>query len=443
MEPAKFQVEGSNFIFERDNSMLFARCGTGKTLTYQMAMRDWILERVVRRIMVVAPPRVARNVWRQERDKWGMPLTMSLIDGSMGKPEQRAAVETDTDVLLTNYNMYPKILADGTHRCEAVVFDELSQLRNGTGKWQKAARHAPFRIKSGGTGTPAPNGLTSIYGMAQAVGIAQQVDFGRNYEKWLRRYFYAENPREPNTKWIPFKETPDELAQIIKPFTFVQEDNAVELPTIVRPPIDLQLPAALRRAYNKLRATSVLSDLDIIASSNGVLRNKLRQMASGFIYDNSGLDVVEMDLYRLDVVEEIVNEQNGRPIIIAYEFKEQLAMMRTRWPGLRFIGGGSRDDEATIADWNEGRIDKLALHPASAGHGLNLQGGGNAVVWWQLPDDFELYDQTLGRLRRRGQADDRVWSYEPCASDTVDITVRDQAHAKNRTQEGLWASLRR
>jgi SNF2 family DNA or RNA helicase len=439
LKPAPFQIEGSQFVYERDNSMLFARMGTGKTLTYLMAMQDWKEAGDVKRTMVVAPLRVARNVWRQERDKWEMPLTMSLATGEMSKLAQRAAVEADTDVLVTNYEMFEKLLADGTHRCEAVVFDELSRLRNGTGKRQKAARHAPFKIKSGGTGTPAPNGLTSIYGMAQAIGIGTKL-FGRSHDKWLRRYFYPEDFEQ--RKWIPFGETMNELSAIIKPYTFVQEDNAVELPTIVRPPIDLQLPAGLRDQYDRLRATSVLSDHDIIAGNAGVLRNKLRQIASGFIYDNAG-EPVGLDPYRLDAVEAVVEEQNGRPIIIAYEFREQLAMMLRRWPDLRFIGGDSTDDERTIEDWNAGRIEKLALHPASAGHGLNLQGGGNAVVWWQLPDDFELYDQTLGRLRRRGQEDDRVWSYEPSAVGTVDQTVRTQQHGKNRTQEGLWASLRR
>jgi hypothetical protein len=439
MKPANYQVDASQFVFERDHSMLFARMGTGKTLAYLMAMQDWLESKAARRVMVVAPLRVVNNVWRQERDKWSIPLSMVLCTGEMTARRQRDAVQAQTDILVVNVEMACKIVADGTHGCDAIVFDELSRWRNGTGKRQKEMRDLTrgFGIKSGGTGTPAPNGLTSLYGMAATVGLNM---FGRNYDKWLRQYFYPEDYEQH--RWCAFKDTPAELADIIKPWTYVLEDDAVELPTIVRPPIELDLPAALRQQYDDFRRTSVLSDHDIIAGNNGVLRGKLRQMASGFVYDNAG-DPVGLDGYRLEAIEEILEEQNGRPTLIAYEFREQLAMMLRRWPGLPFIGGSSTNDEATIADWNAGRLPVMGIHPASAGHGLNLQGGGNSIIWWQTPDDLELYDQTIGRLQRRGQASDLVYSYELAARQTVDQAVINMAWSKNRTQDGLWAALRR
>lgn len=440
MKPAAFQIDAAGHVFERDSSLVFARVGSGKTLTYLLAMQDLIESREVKRIAVVAPLRVANTVWRQERDKWGIPLTMSLCTGEMSKREQLLALNTPTDVLVTNYDIYYRLVKDGqVGGCDAVVFDEISRLRNPTGKWQKAMRHAPFRWRSGGTGTPAPNGLTSIYGMCQAVGIATEL-FGRNYDKWLRKYFYPEDYNQH--KWLPFDNTLAELSAILKPYTYVLEDNAVELPPIVRPEVTLQLPKGLRAKYDEMRKTSMLSDEEIVAGSAGVLANKLRQLASGFIYGKDGASL-RMDPFRFEWIQDMVAEQNGQPAIIVYEFVEQLAMMRDQWPTLRWLGGGSKNDDETIDLWNARKLDKLALHPASAGHGLNLQYGGDTFIWWQRPYDLELYDQTIGRLTRRGQPSPHVYSYEPDAKNTVDITVRAQAWAKVRAQDSLWEALRR
>ena len=441
MKPAPFQIEASQFIFERDHSMMLARMGTGKTLAYLMAIQDWIESKEAKRVMVVAPLRVINNVWRQECAKWEIPLRMSIVTGEQSRGANAASIlRRDTEVLLVNVEMACKVVEEGAHGCDAIVFDELSRWRNGTGKRQKQMRQLTkkgFKIKSGGTGTPAPNGLTSLYGMAATVGLDM---FGRNYDRWLRQYFYPTDFEQ--RKWAPFKDTPQQLAEILKPWAFVLEDDAVDLPSVVRPPIVLEMPANLRDQYDDFRRTFTMSDHEIVAANSGVLRGKLRQMASGFVYDNSGA-AIALDPYRLEALEDVIDDQNGQPIIIAYEFREQLAAMLRRWPDLAWIGGGSKNDEHTIAAWNAGQLEKMALHPASAGHGLNLQGGGNAIVWWQLPDDLELYQQTVARLRRRGQADDRVYSYELEARDTIDQAVAAMAVQKAATQDNLWGALRR
>jgi hypothetical protein len=438
VKPEPYQIDASQFVFERNHSMVFARMGTGKTLVNLMAMQDWIEGGEARRIMVVAPLRVVNNVWQQERTKWQIPLTMSVCTGELTLNQRKDAVQSGSQVLLVNYDTLTDHLEDDTHGCDAIVFDELSKLRNPTGKRQKAARRGGFRIRTGCTGTPAPNGLTSIYGMAHTVGLGAMV--GRNYDHWLRRYFYPTDYEQRN--WAPFKDTPRELAELIKPYTYVLEDGKVELPPIVRPPIDIQLPPELRRLYDRMRATSFLSDHEIMAQTAGVLRNKLRQMASGFAYKADGT-AASFDPYRLNVLVDIVEEMQGQPLIIAYEFREQLAMMLKQWPTMPWIGGGSKDDDRKIDDWNAGKLPLLGLHPASAGHGLNMQHGGNSIAWWQLPDDLELYDQTVARLVRRGQAGSSVFSYEPCALNTVDIAVREMAGHKTRVQDGLWEELRK
>lgn len=439
MQPADYQFDASGFLYARNNSMLFARCGTGKTLVNLLTIQDLIESREIKRALVVPPLRVAKLVWRQEIQKWDIPLTAALCTGEMTKNQRRAAIEAPTDILLANYEIAMQLIAEDAHGCDAVVFDELSKLRNPTGKRQKIARKGKFKFWTGCTGTPAPNGLGSIYGMAHAVGLGHLV--GRSHDKFLRRYFYPTDFEQRS--WAPFPDTPRELAELIKPYTYVLEDGAVDLPPVVRPPIDVELPPGIRRLYDEFRATSQLSDHDIIAGSAGVLRNKLRQISSGgFVYDNDGIPV-SFDPFRLNVLIDIVAEMQGVPLIIAYEYREQLAMLRRQWPDVPYLGAGSADEEQTVARWNEGKLPLLFLSPSSAGHGINLQGGGNAIAWWMLPDDLELYDQTLARLVRRGQKGACVFSYEPVALNTVETTVRERAHEKTRVQDGLWAALRR
>lgn len=438
MKPAQYQLDASQHVFERDHSMVFARVGAGKTLVYLKTLQDWKEEGVVKRTMITGPLRVMKNVWRQEREKWRIPLTMALCTGEMGKDYQIAAITAKTDVLLVNNDMFDRVIDSDQHGCDAIVFDELSKWRSPTGVRAKLARRAPFKIRSGGTGTPAPNGLQSIYGMCHVVGLGHLV--GKNYDKWLRKYFYPTDFNQFN--WAPFPNTQAELATLIKPYTYVLENNAVELPPIVKTPIEVELPSELREIYNRLRATSELSDYAIVAGSAGVLHGKLRQVAAGFAYRNNA-ETVRFDEYRLNALADLVGEMNGEPLIVAYEFREQLAMMQRRWPSTPFLGGGSRDDDATIENWNAGRLPLMFLHAAAAGHGLNLQDGGNAIAWLQLPYDFELYTQTLGRLSRRGQTGASVWSYEISALDTLDTAVGGILATKQQTEDGLWAELRK
>lgn len=414
--------------------MLFARPGAGKTLTYLMTAEDWIAEKVAKRIMMVGPRRVVQNVWRQERSKWEIPLSISIATGDMSKNAIRTAIDVDTNILGVNYEMYLKLLNED-HRCDAVIYDELSLLRNPSGKRQKGARSAPFKLATGGTGSPAPNGLTSLFGMTKAIGI----DFGwRSHDRWLREYFYPLDYDQ--RKWAAFKDTPEKLAEIIRPYTFVLDDPAVDKPTVEQVQIDITLPSRLREMYDRMREESVLSDRDIVAGSAGVLRNKLRQISGGFIYDNRG-NPQHIDDWRLDTIVDLVESMNGQQVIIGYEFREQLAMMRKVWPDLRWLGGDSKDDDTTISWWNGGQLDKLAIHPASAGHGLNLQASqADTVIWWQPIDDYELYSQLLARLARRGGAS-LVYSYEPCAVNTIDGAVMRASKEKAATENNLWKAL--
>lgn len=440
--PATFQTEISQFVYERDGSMVWAKVGGGKTLAYLMAMQDWRETGVVDRVMLTAPLRVINNVWRQEGAKWNSPLSFAICTGQQTPKQQREAVEARTDVLLVNNAMAPKVIQHGKHRCKALVIDELSKYRDPTGYWSKSIRSGPFDIRTGGTGTPAPNGYLSLYGMAHAVGLAGALGFGRNFDKWKRRYFYPTD-FEQHT-WAPFPGAIETLAGLIKPYTYVLDEGAVELPPVQKVPIMLDLPADLATLYHEMRKTFALSDEEIVAANAGVARSKLRQIASGFIYDKSGA-AVQLGDWRLEALVDLVDEMQGEPLIIAYEFVEQKQMMIDRWPHIRFLGGGTsaKEDSQTIELWSKGKLELMGMHPASAGHGLNdLDLGGSAVAWWQPHDDLELYDQLMGRLARRGQRAERVRAYLPIARGTLDEAVFARLGEKDADQTALWNVLR-
>jgi len=435
MKPASYQIEASQFMYERDHSMVWARPGTGKTLATLLAIQDWIETGAAKRVLIEAPLRVCHNVWQQEIEKWKLPLTSAIYTGEVSRAGRAAAIAADTHILISNYDLLPQLLQQ-EHRCDAVVYDELSKLRNPTGKRNKLAKQAGFKIATGLTGSPAPRGLESLYGMSNAVGLKL---FGRNYDLWHRKYFYPIDINE--YRWEPLPGARDELVRMLKPYVFTLEDDAVELPPIVRTYIDVDLPDDLQQTYREMRATSVLPDHDIIAGSAGVLAGKLRQIAAGFVYDNAGSPVA-FDEYRIDLLADLVDEQQGQPLLVMYEWVEQLAMLRARWPNAPWLGAGAPDPNGTLQRWNRGELPLLFGHPASMGHGNNMAAGGNAICWLQPPNDYELFEQGIGRLQRRDQPNARVYSYEIAALNTLDIAVRGRLAEKSAVQTDLWSAIR-
>lgn len=430
-EAAPFQLEAADFLYQRNHSMVFARPGAGKTLPTLLTLADWRDAGESRRALIAAPLKVAHNVWRQECAKWEVPLTMSLCTGET--EDKRAAIEAKTDVLITNHNMLGKIL-ESDHGCDTLIIDELSRFRAHNGSWQKQARNSGMKITVGLTGSPTPNNYLSLYGMSRAIGLEL---FGRNFDKWKRAHFYPTDYE--GHKWAPFPGD-ETVFEAIRPYTYVLDDKSAQLPPVVRPPMQLQLPDDVRTRYRELRKTSELTDLQIVASNAGVLTGKLRQIAAGFIYDNSGKPV-GLSPFRIQALAALVEEMQGEPLLVAYEWVEQLAMLQSYFPHVPYLGGNSKNDDDTLAQWNQRKLPVLFIHPASAGHGLNMAQGGNSVAWLQPPHDNELYEQLIGRVRRRDQASAQVFSYEFVAENTLDEAVQQTCHQRGRDQDALWAKF--
>lgn len=422
--------------------MIFARPGTGKTRGALLAAQDWIESKEARRVLVTAPLKVCHNVWRQERDKWEIPLTMGICTGQT--EDKNKIIFGDSDVLVVNHDMLQKVMGCN-HGCDAMIIDELSLFRSHNGTWQKTARNSGMKMTTGLTGSPGPNHYLGLYGMARAVGLDV---FGKNFDKWKKANFYPTDYHGYKWAIFPGNNAPFET---IKPYTYVLDDKSVWLPTIVRQPIWIQLPDSVRNYYREMRKTSQLTDDELIneidpttgnirpllAANAGILANKLRQIAAGFVYDSTGKGRI-LSSFRVDALAALVEELQGEPLLVAYEWVEQLHMLRKVFPNAPMLGGGSTDDDAVIIRWNAKEYPVLLIHPASAGHGLNMAQGGNSVAWLQPTYNNELYEQTLGRVRRRDQTSAQVFSYELMAENTLDLAVQQVCHQRGVEQDMLW-----
>lgn len=394
--------------------MILAPVGAGKTAMTLAAMQDMIEQGLVKRFLVLAPKRVCRDVWPVERPKWAPRLTMAL---AIGTPAQRLfAVNADTHVLVTNYDNL-QWLSEQKFEFDAVVFDELTRLKNPSGVRFKAflKRLDKVNIRWGLTGSFTSNGLEDVFGQCK---IVDQSLLGRSKGAFLQQYFYLNNA--DYNDWTPREGSLEAVMRRIKPATFVLEPGEYkdQLPPLHT--VEMRCDLGDRTVYEQMKKDAIaqLEATDVAALTAAAAVNKLQQLASGFIYDESGR-AHWVGTHKFDLLDEILSENQNDNTIVVYNYKEELAALQRRYPNAKLV-------DNNVDKWNKGEIPLLLLHPKSAGHGLNLQHGGNKIIFLSLPWSLELYEQTVGRLHRGGQTRD-VWCYVIMANKTVD--------------ERIWASL--
>lgn len=405
-----YQEEAADFLYANDRAMMLAWVGAGKTATALTALRELLGDGFAKRVLVVAPLRVAQMVWPVEIRKWAPTLSFTVCTGS---PATRAkALAAPVQVVITNYDNL-QWLAEQPLDFDAIVFDELTRLKNPSGKRFKALDKVikDIKIRWGLTGSFTSNGLEDVFGQCK---IIDQTMLGRSKGAFLQQYFYCLN-RE-HGQWAPLPTSLPLVMQKIKPWVYVLEPGVY---TDTLPPLNtVEVPVAMDlTAYNAMKRDMVLKfgDQIITALSAGAIVSKLQQLASGFVYDG-GRMAVRLNSEKLDVLEDLFLENQRAPTLVWYQFKEQLTALQTRFPRCETIV-----NESTIDRWNAGHIEMLAVHPQSAGHGLNLQ-GQSKMVWLTLPWSLELYEQAVGRLHRSGQRSD-VWNYVLMTEKTVDEQI--------------------
>jgi SNF2 family DNA or RNA helicase len=311
--------------------------------------------------------------------------------------------------VVTNYDNITSIDPTGF---DGLVFDELTRLKNPSGKRFKHLLKLldSFKIRWGLTGSFTSNGLEDVFGQCKVI---DQTLLGRSKGAFLQQYFYCIN-REYQ-QWEPLPNALTHVMNVIKPATYVLEAGEYKdkLPPlhVVQMRCDMDLTP-----YNKMKREFVLElGQTITAPTAAVVTQKLQQLAGGFVYGPEG--PVWVSEHKLEMLSDILDENQHDNTIIVYNYKEELAELKRQYPQL-----STMDDENVVDKWNKGELELLALHPKSAGHGLNLQHGGNKIIFLSLPWSLELYEQTIGRLHRSGQQKE-VWCYVLICNKTIDERI--------------------
>mgnify|MGYP000343711069 CR=1 FL=1 len=421
-----YQDDAADFLFENDTAMILAPVGAGKTAITLTALAAAVTDGYARRWLILAPKRVCTDVWPVERPKWAAGLTMAL---AVGAPKMRAAaLASDADVVVMNYDNIQTLTDVDMRRFDGVVFDELTRVKNPSGKRFKALEKLlkNVRYRWGLTGSFTSNGLEDVFGQCKAI---DQSLLGRAKGAFLQKYFVCVN--RDFGDWQPRKGALEQVMAAIRPATFVLEpgEYSDKLPPLHVVEMRCDMPD--RKPYEKMKRDLVLEygDDRIIAANAAAVTNKLQQMASGFVYDNKTIaseekgkftmkqKVIWFSSHKFELIEEILNENQRDNTIIVYNYKEELAELMRRYPQARTI-----DAPNAIERWNKGEIELLLIHPKSAGHGLNLQFGGCKIIFLSMPWSLELFEQTVGRLHRGGQTKD-VWCYLLICNKTIDERI--------------------
>lgn len=402
-------------------------------------LHDWLEDGPV---LVIAPKRVAENTWSKETAKWEHLQHLRVIK-VMGTAKQRQeALLTKADIYVINReNVVWLVEAVGAHwPFPIVVIDELSSFKSAQAKRWKALRKVRGRIRRiiGLTGTPRPNGLEDLY--PEIYLLDQGARLGRTLSAFRARYLlpekmnghivYSYRPRDGAET-----EVYDKLSDICMS---IRKDDVLQLPGQIYEDIVLPAPPALLKQYKQFERDKVLECLDadgeIVAGTQAALTNKLLQFANGAIYDQDG-QAHHLHDVKLDALEELVEEAGGDPVLVLYAYKHDAERIRAR------IACRALDTPDDIDAWNRGEIPVALAHPASIGHGLNLQEGGHIIIWYGLTWSLELYQQANERLNRPGQKSVcRI--YHLILQGTHDERVLKALNSKDKGQAAAIEALR-
>lgn len=440
-EPHEYQKYATDFIITHPVSAVLLEMGLGKSVISLTAINDLMLDSFdVSRTLVIAPLRVANTTWPLELEKWEhlKHLTYSVVTGS--EKERIQALKMPAHVYIINReNVEWLIMKSGLpFNFDMVVIDELSSFKSYQAKRFKALLKARPKVKRivGLTGTPSSNGLMDLWAEFRLLDMGQRL--GR-YITYYRQNFF--NPDKRN-QYMIFSYKPKDGAesliykQIADITISMKSKDYLKMPACVINEVKVELSGKERKLYDELKQDMVVSlegkEIDAINAAS--LSNKLLQMADGAVY-NEKKESVHIHDRKLDALEDLIEAANGKPVLVAYWFKHDLERIKNRF-NVREI-----KTSADIADWNAGMITVALIHPASAGHGLNLQAGGSTLIWFSLTWSLELYQQTNARLNRQGQTD-TVVIHHIITKDTIDEDVMRALSMKAKVQDALIESVK-
>lgn len=443
--PHPYQARAIQYVLGHPACALWVEPGLGKT-SIVLAAASTLLERFeVLRILVVAPLRVAASTWPDEAQKWGFPVRVRVIRGTPTQ-RRRLIAEPGADLWTINYELLPWLVAEQGRAWpwDMVVLDEASKVKDrSTRRWKalrKVCRQVSRLVEL--TGTPAPNGLTDVWAPIALLDHGEAL--GRTLTAYRQRWFESDFL---GYTWTPRAGAAEEIHARLRGLCLtMRAEDYLTLPDLVPVTLPVDLDPKARALYRKIETEmfAELAGAEVTAWNAAAVSNKCRQICQGAVYPDQDPSSAapargwaHIHDAKIDALADLLDELPGEPVLVAYQYRHDLERLLARFPRARVLD----KDPATIRDWNAGRIRLLLAHPASAGHGLNLQSGGHVLVWFGLDWNLELYLQFNARLHRQGQARP-VMVYHIVVRNSVDELVLQRLVDKRSVQDILLDALK-
>jgi SNF2 family DNA or RNA helicase len=441
-----YQLHSVQYIIEHPLAAVLLDCGLGKTVISLTAINNLLFDYFdIHRVLVVCPLRVGA-VWANEIQHWEHfnLLQYSLAIGT--EAERRAALLRKADIYIINRENVQWLIDESKlpFNYDTVVIDELSSFKNHQAKRFRALMKVRPKVKRiiGLTGTPSSNGLMDLWAQFRLLDMGQRL--GRFIGQYRTSYFL---PDKQNGQIVfTYKPIPGAEQRIYEKISDItismKSTDHLQMPELVSSEYMVHLSEAERKKYDELKHDLVLQlpDGEVTAANAAALSGKLCQMANGAVYTDSASYITIHDR-KLDALEDLIEAANGKPVLVAYWFKHDLARISERLRKLH-IPLSQLDSPESIRRWNSGELPVGLIHPASAGHGLNLQAGGSTIIWFGLTWSLELYQQTNARLWRQGQKDNTVVVQHIVAKNTIDEQVIKALKRKDNTQAALIEAVK-
>lgn len=439
--PHSYQQYAINFITHNPITAVLLDMGMGKTAITLMAI-DYLMYEYfeIVKVLVICPLRVTRT-WRDEVDKWEQlsGYRLSIVTGTVA--QRKKALAADADIYIINRENVPWLVnkSNVLFNFDMVVIDELSSFKNHqTARHKALMKVRPFIKRIVGlTGTPASQGLMDLFAEFKVLDMGQRL--GRFIGQYRLNYFKPDRVNGPvvySYKLLPGAE--EQIYEKIQDITIsMKAVDYLDMPELISTEYPVYLDKAEMEKYKELKEELILStsEHEVTAANAASLVNKLSQMANGAVYSDEK-QVITYHERKLDALEDIIEATNGKPVLVAYWFKHDFDRITKRLQKMG-VDYEKIDSDESITAWNNKEIPVALIHPSSAGHGLNLQQGGNTMVWFGITWSLELYQQCVCRLYRQGQAEGTVTIIHLISKGTVDERIMKALSEKDSTQNSL------
>lgn len=461
--PHDYQRTAIDWILNHPRCLLFLEMGLGKTIICLSAIERLIRYGEVSRVLVIAPKKVAESTWSDEAERWDH---LSLrVANAVGTPAQRKAVlESDAEVCVISRDQavwiteqYPKL----HERFDMVIIDELTSFKNPASLRFKAMKRTLPKLPRvvGLTGTPTPNGLIDLWAQVYCVDSGERL--GKYITHYRDRYFHYKTLNNVPMFITPKQGAQEEIMSKLSDISLsMRTEDWLTLPPLLIEDVPVRLPEKVMKDYRKFEAEKIVTlqeSGEITAESAATMINRLSQFANGAIYtdatqyDTPYRPFTELHDAKLAALEEIFFSEEEEPLLVFYQYKHDAIRITRHFRDLKTRGGGgihigqnsgTKSGKSEIQLWNEGRFSMFLAHPSSMAFGLNMQRGGNRIVWFSTGWNLELYQQANARLHRQGQTR-RVRVFNLIAKDTVDERMIEAIRGKAETQQGVVMRLAR